>query len=132
LKITPANKGFKALLLINNFLKIKVTLHSQTLPAIAMRQILTTLVLLTGLLSCKDKVGQTDLRQTRIEDQYKDLKKIKEIKFGGGDVWGTTHIFSNADSTTIKVLVEYDAGDYGRGKNEYIIPTINLFIKETP
>lgn len=91
-----------------------------------MRQILTTLTLLTGLLSCKDKVGQTDLPQTRIEDQYKDLKKTKEIKFGGGDVWGTTHIFSNADSTTIKVVVEYDAGDYGRGKNEYILTNNRL------
>jgi hypothetical protein len=66
-------------------------------------------------------VGQTDLTQTKIEDKYKDLKKTKEIKFGGGDVWGTTYIFNNTDSSIVKVLVEYDAGDYGRGQNEYIV-----------
>jgi len=86
-----------------------------------MRQILTTLILLTGLHSCKEKVGQTDLPQTKIDAQYKDLDKIKEIKFGGGDVWGTTYIYSNADSSVKKVIVDYDAGDYGHGRNEYIL-----------
>jgi hypothetical protein len=86
-----------------------------------MRHILTTLILLTGLLCCKEKVGQTDLAQTKIEDQLKGLKKTKETKFGGGDVWGTTYIFNNADSSVTKVLVDYDAGDYGKGRNEYLI-----------
>lgn len=85
-----------------------------------MRQILTTLSLLIGLLSCREKVGQTDSTQTIIEDQFKSLKKTKEIKFGGGDVWGTTHIFNNADSSMTRVVVEYDAGDYGKGQNEYL------------
>jgi hypothetical protein len=93
----------------------------RTLPAIAMRHIITTLILLIGLLSCKEKVGQTDSPETRIENQFKNLTKTKEIKFGGGDVWGTTYIFNNADSSVTKILVDYDAGDYGKGINEYII-----------
>jgi hypothetical protein len=85
-----------------------------------MRQILTTLILI-GLLSCKEKVVQTDLPVAKIENQFKDLKKTKETKFGGGDVWGTTYIFNNTDSSVTKVLVDYDAGDYGKGRNEYLI-----------
>lgn len=85
-----------------------------------MRQILAFFIL-TGLLSCKGKVEQTNLSLNKTEDQFRDLKKSKEIKFGGGDVWGTTSIFTNADSTMTKVLVDYDAGDYGNGRNEYLI-----------
>lgn len=86
-----------------------------------MRQISTTLILLIGLLSCKENVAQTDLLQTEPDDQLKNLKKIKETKFGGGDVWGTTKIFNNADSTVTRVVVDYSAGDYGNGRNEYLI-----------
>jgi hypothetical protein len=86
-----------------------------------MRHLLTTLIFVFGLISCKEKDEKTDLRTTEIQIHFKDLRKTKEIKFGGGDVWGTTYIFNNADSSTTKVLVEYDAGDYGKGQNEYLI-----------
>jgi hypothetical protein len=73
-----------------------------------------------GLISCKEKEPSTNSHS--IEKQsYTDLKKTKEIEFGGGDVWGTTYIFNNFDSSVVKVLVVYDAGDYGKGQNEYLV-----------
>jgi peptide methionine sulfoxide reductase MsrA len=63
----------------------------------------------------------TELLTVKIQNYNKDLKKTKEIKFGGGDVWGTTSIFNNADSSITKVLVLYDAGEYGNVKIEYLI-----------
>jgi hypothetical protein len=86
-----------------------------------MRHLLTTFIFVLGLVSCKEKAEPTCLEQTRIEDQFKNLKKTKETKFGGGDVWGTTYIFNNDDSSLTRVLVDYDAGDYGNGRNEYLV-----------
>jgi hypothetical protein len=94
-----------------------------------MRQLLTTLIFIVGLISCKEKRVTTDLRTTGIQNYNKDLKKIKEIMFGGGDVWGTTYIFNNADSSVTKVLVDYDAGDYGKGQNEYLTVDNRLVYK---
>ncbi len=103
-------------------LRKPTTAQTQTLPAIAkMRQLLTTLTFILGLISCQEKVSEIDSRTTEIENYFKDLKKTKETKFGGGDVWGTTYIFNNSDSSITKVIVSYDAGDYGNGKNEYLI-----------
>ncbi len=83
-----------------------------------------------GHISCNDKGVATDLQTTEIPNYRKDLKKTKEIKFGGGDVWGTTYIFNNADSSVTKVLVDYDAGDYGKGRNEYLIVDNKLIYKK--
>jgi hypothetical protein len=84
-----------------------------------MREVIITLICLSALICCKDK--GTDSLATKIQDYSKGLKKTKEIKFGGGDVWGTTYIYNNQDSSVTKVLVDYDAGDYGKGRNEYLI-----------
>jgi hypothetical protein len=80
------------------------------------------LLFVLSFISCKEKEAEkTNLRTAEIQNYFKDLKKTKEIRFGGGDVWGTTYIYNNADSSIIKVLVKYDAGDYGKGQNEYLI-----------
>jgi hypothetical protein len=84
-----------------------------------MREVIIALICISGLICCKDK--ETDSLVTKIQNYSKDLRKTKEIEFGGGDVWGTTYIYNNQDSSVIRVLVDYDAGDYGKGLNEYLI-----------
>jgi hypothetical protein len=91
---------------------------------------LTTLLIILGLFSCREKgkenekeeyAKQTDLRRSAIQKYFKGLKKTKETKFGGGDGSGTTYIFNNADSSITRVIVEYYAGDYGNGSNEFLL-----------
>lgn len=85
-----------------------------------MRQVIISLICVFGLISCK-KGKESDSIVNNIQNYSKNLKKTIEIQFGGGDVWGTTYIYNNQDSSILKVLVEYDAGDYGKGINEYLL-----------
>ena len=90
-----------------------------------MRLILTILIFCFLIFSCNENRKETNWT-TKIEDKLKDLKKTKEVKFGGGDVWGTKYIYSNNDSSIMKIKVDYDAGDYGKGQNEFLLVNSHL------
>ena len=81
---------------------------------------ITILICIFGLIGCKDKKGETDLI-LGIEEKFKNLKPAGQTKFGGGDVWGIRHVYANNDSSVVKIVVDYDAGDYGKGQNEFLL-----------
>jgi hypothetical protein len=84
-----------------------------------MKNVLTTLILI-GLISCEKNKGHIDLQTTDIKAFYQDLTRKQEIKFEDGDSWGTISIYSNADSSVVRVIIDFDNGDYGNGRNEYL------------
>ena len=84
-----------------------------------MKYIILLLIALPALL-----FGQENLITERTVETFnlrEALIKNSEVEFGGGDVWGTTSYYTNSDSTQIRVLVKYDAGDYGNGEVEFFI-----------
>jgi hypothetical protein len=65
--------------------------------------------------------NQTSLTEAKVADLREKLSLSVEEEFDGGDVWGTTYYYSNTDSTKIRVLYKYDAGDYGSGEIEFFV-----------
>ena len=78
------------------------------------------MIFVFGVISCNEKTTETDWISS-VEGNLRNLKQTEETKFGGGDVWGTRYIYSNDDSSVVKVVVDYDAGDYGKGQNEFLL-----------
>ncbi len=95
-----------------------------------MRGLLTILILLTTLISC----GQTNLKNEVIKKTEfldKELKKELKTEFEGGDVWGTILTYSNNDSTSNKIIIKYNAGDYGQGESVfYLLDHKLIFVSE--
>ncbi len=84
-----------------------------------MKFIFLTLIFIPGPL-----FGQGNLiiqRNSEITILRETLKKKKEVDFGGGDVWGTTFYYVNKDSTELRIVVKYDAGDYGNGEVDFFL-----------
>ncbi|MGC3943767.1 MAG: hypothetical protein QM762_04365 [Chryseolinea sp.] len=87
------------------------------------------LFLLILLLSCQEKM-ESSLSTYSIHDRIKGLKKTEQTEFGGGDVWGMRYVFNNADSSAIKVVVDFTAGEYGNGTSEYWVIDEQLVVEE--
>lgn len=68
--------------------------------------------------------AQVDLIQNqtaRVTELREVLEKNKEVQFGGGDVWGTTIYYTNADSSELRIVTKYDAGEYSYGESEFFV-----------
>ncbi len=74
------------------------------------------LILVVVLFSCKERATV----QSESKNDGASFQQVVEANFGEGDVEGTLRVFRNADSSRTKVVVEYNAGDYGNGRNEFV------------
>ncbi|MFT6443763.1 MAG: hypothetical protein ACJASM_003326 [Salibacteraceae bacterium] len=84
-----------------------------------MKRIILILIFIPELLFGQE--GLITKRTTEITNLRETLEKNSEVEFGGGDVWGTTFYYANADSTQIRIVAKYDAGDYGNGEVEFFV-----------